>query len=394
MRNNVRKLILGNGLAQFLQFISILILSRIYLPSDFGLLAQVQSIAMVTAILVTLQLHLTIPLCKSATEARASVGNVQTLSIFFFLVFILPAIFLGKVTAFALTLSFFLGLTNTYNSYLVFNGKFGRLSGFYIIRAAWIIVLQIIFALLSISDGLVWATLCGEGFSAGYLRYTQIGISQRIRFNLSEVLDLANKFKTFSVYGTLQEIISVSAFYAPLFLFSAKYGEEIGGQYAMSNRLVWAPVVLLSSSVAQVLYHRFGKEPPTSTNDLKLILPHKTIFIAMMVLCIISFYLHDFYLFLLGPKWGLASQFLPMQLLWGVFFLASTPFRVICRVLHLQKYQLTIDAGMLVLVSLLFLFPHAEPLSKMLGILIIAFFQHALMVGIIWRRVQIEALKV
>ena len=386
MRGHIKKLILGNGIAQALQFLSILVLSRIYLPSDFGLLAQVQSIATIAAIVATLQLHLTIPLNKSADEARVTAENVQTISVVLFTLFFLPALYFGKVLIFSLVLALFLGLTNTYNSYLVFNGSFGRLSGFYITRAVVIIVLQISFAMLSINDGLLWGIIIAEGLAALYLRLTQLGSLRKVRIDPRAALALAKKLKSFSVYGTLQELISVSAFYAPLILFTLKYDEATGGQYAMANRLVWAPVVLLSSSVAQVLYHRFGKVSPTRVSELLEILPRRNVFAAVLAACALSFYMPGTLLYLLGPQWGLASQLLPLQLLWGGFFLLSTPFRVVCRALQMQKYQLTIDACILTLIGLLFALSSMTPLQTMWALVMIALCQNALLAAfVLWR---------
>ncbi|MFP5467295.1 MAG: translocase, partial [Gammaproteobacteria bacterium] len=70
MFQHIKKLLLGNGLAQAIQLLSLLVLSRLYTPSDFGLLAQVQAIATFSTIVATLQVHLAIPLSKSDTEAR------------------------------------------------------------------------------------------------------------------------------------------------------------------------------------------------------------------------------------------------------------------------------------------------------------------------------------
>ena len=386
MLGHIKKLILGNSIAQALQLLSIFILSRIYLPSDFGVLAQVQSIAMMAAIVSTLQLHLTIPFCKSVDEARDTVQSVQTISLALFALLFFPALYFGKIFAFSLILALFLGLTNTYNSYLVFNGKFGRLSGFYIARAVMVISLQICFAMVSINDGLLWGSIIAEGLAALYLRLTQLGSLRNIRIVPRAAIKLATRLKSFSVYGTMQELISVSAFYAPLILFTSKFDKATGGQYAMANRLVWAPVVLLSSSVAQVLYHRFGKVRPTSVTELSEMLPSKLVCAAVLAACALSFYLQGVFLYILGSQWGLASQLLPLQLLWGVFFLVSTPFRVVCRALHMQQYQLTIDAGMLTLTGLLFTLTTMTPLHTMWGLVLIAFCQHALMVGVMWRK--------
>ena len=75
---HVRRLMAGNGLAQALQFLSILLLSRLYAPDDFGLLAQVQSIATFAAIVATLQMHLVVPLSGDGEQARRAAATAQT----------------------------------------------------------------------------------------------------------------------------------------------------------------------------------------------------------------------------------------------------------------------------------------------------------------------------
>lgn len=53
MLKNIGIVATGNIFAQAIQLGALLILSRIYLPDDFGALAQVQSLATILAILAT-----------------------------------------------------------------------------------------------------------------------------------------------------------------------------------------------------------------------------------------------------------------------------------------------------------------------------------------------------
>lgn len=384
MLSNVRKLILGNGTAQGLQLLSLLVLSRIYRPSDFGLLAQVQSIATLACIVATLQLHLTIPLAGTADKARAAAEIVQSICLTVFLMSLPVALYLGKVVTFSVVLALFLGLANTYTSYLVANGSFGRMSKFYITRAVLIIGLQIGFAALSVPDGLLWAVVMAEGLAALYLRLAHLGPLDTIRLEIGKALEMAARLKSFSLYGTTQELMSVCAFYAPLLLFTSKFGESTGGHYAMASRLVWAPVILLSGSMAQVLYHQFGKQPPTSLGSMYQPVFGLRVAVGILATCAAAFGLQNVTLLALGAQWDLASHMLPLHLLWGAAFLLSTPFRVACRVLHLQKYQLTIDAGMLAAIWLLFALSAMTPLLTMRALVAIAAVQNALLAVAVW----------
>jgi O-antigen/teichoic acid export membrane protein len=381
---HIKKLLVGNGLAQALQLVSLLVLSRIYYPSDFGVLAQVQSISTAAVVIATLQLHLTIPLCKNNDEARIASESVQSITFILFLSFLPIAIYLGKVFVFSIFLAFALGLTNNYNSYLVFNGEFGRMSRFYVLRAILIIALQISFAHFSVPDGLLWGTVLAECISAICLRILTLGSLFRIKVDIHKGLEMAFKLKSFSLYGTIQELISVSAFYAPLFLFANKYGESIGGQYAMASRLVWGPVVLISSSLSQVLYHKFGKQTPNEIWSLRYIFFNKTVLFCTIGVCSLSFLSENVFLFMLGSKWGLACKILTLQIIWGGIFLLSVPFRVALRVMLLQKYQLIIDACTLVITAMLFGFINVTPMVMMWVLVMTVLVQNAFLSTIVW----------
>lgn len=388
MREGIKKLMLGNGLAQSLQFFSILILTRIYEPSDFGLLAQIQSIAMIASIIITLQLHLTIPLAENIDGALEKMHMVSGLCISIFLLASLPVVFFGKSAIFALVLSLSLGLTNTFMAFLVYSGNFGMMSFFYVARALIIITMQICLASSDFNNGLVIATLVGEALSALYLGFQTKSCMSIRNLQLTRITYFIFKNKAFSLYGTIQEIISVSAFYAPLLLFSFKFGDDIGGQYAMANRLVWAPVVLISSSLAQVLYHNFGKKKPSKTHEIVALLPNVKISALAFVVVISTFAMVDIFNLILGGQWLLASEFIPLQLVWGLVFLASTPFRVAARVLLLQKQHLIIDFSMVVMTCIIFQLVPLQPKTLMVCLLSIVLVQHSSIVALIFLKIR------
>ena len=389
MLNNIKKLLLGNGLAQAIQFGSILILSRIYYPADFAILTQVQSIATLLAVVATLQMHLSIPISQNRVEVLRVVRVIESFTIGLFVLSLPIAAILGKVYVYALILTLAIAISNTCNSYLVFSGDFNRLSGFYVKRALLIVGVQFGCALLSINDGLLWGGILGEVVTAVYLRYKNFGMGG-ICLRCSSIFETIVRLKSFSLYGTLQELTSVAAFYAPLILFSSVYGSEVGGQYAMVNRLVWAPTILLTSSVAQVLYHQFGKRPPNSddSGSTKYLFLDKRLLVAGILACTASFQLKDVYLYVLGNQWGLASEMLPWGVVWGLVFLISIPFRVAGRVLHLQRYQLLVDSITFTLIVLVFYFSGFEPIAIMRALVAVALLQNSLLAYAVWANIN------
>jgi O-antigen/teichoic acid export membrane protein len=385
VRNSIGKLLLGNSLGQIIQFSSILIFSRLYTPVEFGVLGQVQSCATVAAILCTLQMHLSIPLCKDTPEAKSLVSTIVAVCYAFALIALPFALFSGRVYVYSLFLALFVGLSNTFNGYFVFGGSFGSISRFYVFRSIAIVAVQAALGIANVSDGLVWGALGGEGITAAYLAVVTKNSILPMSRSYSRIAQVVNELQSFALFGTLQELASVSAFYAPLFFFARAYDASVVGQYAMASRLVWAPVILFSGSLAQVLYHEFGKDRSGKQMRLGFLkLPHIGYYPLLLAAPVACYLLRDVVLVALGAKWRGAADMLPLVVAWGAVFVVSTPSRVVCRMLRQQKIHLAIDLAMLGGIALVFLVAGRSPLQAMLGILAVAVVQNLLMIVTAW----------
>lgn len=378
-RGGIKSLILGNGAAQGIQLLSLLILSRIYTPGDFGQLAQVQSLGTLLCAVATLQLHLALPFSASTEQARISVESIQRISFIICLGAGAIAFWINDTYVFAAALALSLSLTNTYSGWLVYSGSFTSLSRFYLIRAGFLVTLQLGLSFSTIPNRLIWATILGELLSAAYLRCRHLGSVFPFGSSFREAFKLAARLRSFSVYGTIQELIAVCAFYAPLVLFAQKFDDAVGGHYALASRLVWAPTVLLSGSLIQVLNHQFGRLRPASIHDIYGSIFGPIHFMLLFLICILSFIFQDLFRVLVGSQWGLASHFFPLHVLWGTIFLLSAPFRAACRALELQRKQLAIDAAVLVTVVIFFSVFDGTPLQFMWMLVLVAFIQNILL---------------
>lgn len=368
----IRKLVSGRAGAQLLQLLSLPFLARVYDPVEFGIQYEVQAVATTIAVVYTLQLHLIIPLEKSSGSAIEATQKVQSLCFTSFLVFCTAAVFAPDNMVWAAVLALFVSLNNTYTSYLVQQGKFSVLSLFFIVRAALIVALQVAFAYLDVPQGLVLAMVIGEGIASVYLWATNIAGAPGKHFVPRAGLRLARSTPSFSIYGTSQELVSVAAFFAPFLLFRHVYGEEIAAQYAMSGRLIWAPVILIGTSISQVIYHEIGKAKEIDTSLLRSVLPHPMHFVALAVICFIAFIGRDVILITLGPAWELSSKLAPLQAIWAVTFLLTIPSRTILRALHLQNIHLVLELVFVLAIASLSLSSNLAPVQMMIAVLGIA----------------------
>lgn len=389
MQKNIVKLIMGKGAGQALQLLSILALSRLYTPAQHGILGQVQSYATVGAVIASLQLHLSLPLSKDGPQAREDLGYVVMVAYLFLGVALPLSLFADAALRPAVAVAFLIALSNTFGSFLVYEGKFGSLSRFYVFRSLTIITVQITLGVYGVDGGLVWGTVMGEAITAVYLAYASGNrIVPRLPPVFAQLAAFLSRRRSFAVYGTLQELVSVLAFYAPLLLYGLYYGDAVAGQYAMGVRLIWAPAVLVSGSLAQVLYHRVGQtDAGLALKPSFLFLPHSAYYVILALAPILCYVAHDAIVFALGPTWGMAAAMMPMMLAWACIFIASTPARVVFRMRNQQKRHLLVDLMSLTVICGLFGLFALAPLQLMAALILVAILQASAIIFLAYRTI-------
>lgn len=340
----IRRLMLGNGVAQVIQFAAIPLLSRLYEPVHFAPLYHAQALATILAIFATLQLHLALPQARDQSEARRWARAVIALC-FLICATVAPLIHIAIGNFWAALLTFCLGATNTVISLRVFQQRFASIAKFQVVRAIIIVTTQAGLQLIFHIDNLLVATVVAEIVVASLFVF-QSGIGWPTKRDIRAGVTLARDRSNFTVFGTLHEAVSSAVFYAPLFLFSVYFGDAVSAQFAMANRLVWAPVVLLSASAAQVTYQRFCQLPPRTVWETLLRYLEESrrhsvwaLLVGIVAIVIAPVAVHV----ALGSAWNIAASMVSPLVMWGLVFIASIPFRSACRALSLQKWQLAIE---------------------------------------------------
>ena len=378
-------LLAGNGIGQIIQFLCIPALTRIYEPNNFGILAQIQSIATAISIIITLQLHHIIPLAKSRETSRNTTIAIAIMVAIIASILLPLVALMQQLGLQSLYLAIILGYTNILISCAIYHGAFRILSSFYTVRSVILLICILVLSFMPLGAGLVSGTLLGETLAAAYLCALLFRSSQwpsisnlMLGKTIRSIKKLIIDNQSFSLYGTVQEFVSVALFYSPVLILSFKYGNVISGQYAMAARLVWAPVVLLSTSYYQVCYHDFSRNRPVLS--FKDFVSKSNLIIAGLILVvstILKIY-PNIVVLIIGREWTVASLMLPILGLWGAVFYLSTPYRVLVRLLKKQRLQLIIDTSFLATLLLLSLFPNISVFQFLQLIAILAVAQNAL----------------
>lgn len=157
--------------------------------------------------------------------------------------------------------------------------------------------------------------VAGELFSAIFILY--LTKSKVKRWSGAKLLNELLKRKAFTVFGTAQELLTVVAYYMPLFFMELKFGGNVSGQYAFASRLVWGPLVVVTASLSQVLIKYFaGEEGLGNFNGIhKLTIKYGIpVMLAFVVVAHVSEYI---FMSFLDEAWTEGSKILALSIIWG-----------------------------------------------------------------------------
>lgn len=383
---NFAALLSGNVVAQIIQLFGVLFFATVYSTIAFGVLGVSQSLAVIMAAVLTLQLHLMVPLAKNKEAAEVLVGDAYVVSVMLFLALLLGLLLFNKENLVSVLLALVLATNNINSSWLIFSSKFNQLSVFFIVRALLIVFFQYILVSAYPQDGLLYGCLLGELLSAFFLFV--LGGRRIIRFSGSGIFNALRARRAFTLYGTIQELVTIAAFYMPLFIFDMKFGSAISGQYAFASRLIWGPLVVVTSSLAQVLTKLYAGESGQGSFHLTHRLALRWLVPVMLVFLAAAYVAWKVSLFWLGDAWAIASEMLGLSIIWGGVFFLSIPYRVMLRVKGLQKYQLMVDAGVMLMYGLLLALPGIEVVFLMVSLVAVSVIQNIALSVIVFRAIK------
>ena len=317
-------------------------------------MGQIISLATVFVITGNLQLHNCLAISKNAEDREDILSSgLGWLTCFSFLVIIIAAI-IPKAFAennFSLEKAVYLGImvwilgtANLTLGYYSGESDFRQAGYFSIKRAFLISSMQLAMALKPIGNGLILGIICGELT----LRVTSVKIIKKLSLkSWHEKLKLnLKKYHDFTLFGTLQEFVSVFVLMLPLFSFGHLHGDEIGGNYVFAYRMTWAPGMLVAASISPIILRHLSSSNKDIAHysDFRLIFEFLLIF-PVGVLCF-NYLLVPIIDWWLASGWNIAVEMMAPLSLWVAAYLSALKTRQLYRVHRLQKWQLLIDAFM------------------------------------------------
>jgi|LakMenE01Jun11ns_1017448.scaffolds.fasta_scaffold9959593_21 O-antigen/teichoic acid export membrane protein len=332
---DVKILIIGTIISQIIAIASITILSRIFTPNDYGLLALFNSILVVTANIVTLSYPIRIILPKKDWEGQQLVlisillsFGVGTILLFFSFLLSNSSLRLGILEgwiSFAIIGGILLSIINTLNYWFNRNSLYKKITYLQIMQSVILTSYSLVMGFLSIVDGLIFAQLFALSTSLIiFIFLSGLKYNKDHFFGLTQI---AKKHKNAPKYLYPGNLLDILTSQLPFLLITLWFTQEMTGYYRMAFSCLNIPAAFFGSAIAQIFYKRFTRAWPDAT-AAKVILKKTWLLlfaIGLPVFLIIAIAGETIFSFGLGSSWKTAGSMASILSFMCLFSLLHSP---------------------------------------------------------------------
>ncbi len=351
----------GAAAGQAIVVVASPVLTRLYSPEDFGVLAVFASLLGILGVVASLRYQLAIPLPKTDEEA----ANISVLSLCIILGMALLAALIvipfrhpiAEVMNVPLLAGYFwllplglllVGTYEVFNYWAIRKKAFGVIAKTKFTQSLGMVGVQV----GGYSLGLV-ALLVGRifGQAAGIVKLGAVVMRSRQSFSTVSFSGLVYSFKryrSFPLISTWSGLSSAGGSQLPPLLIAIMMGPAAAGLYALTSRVLSLPVGVISKSMGDVFY---GEAIEANGNgklgSLVVDIYSKMVFVGLPIGFVIVFAAPEVFRFLFGDSWASAGELASWMVI-GVFFqFVTTPAGKVFLILERHGYALFFQVAFL-----------------------------------------------
>jgi len=385
---NSLTLFTGTTVAQIIPVLISPLLSRLYTPGDFGLLALYMSFASILAVFATGRYEMAIVLPKKDSDAV----NILSLGIIIsgslaLLTGIVVLFFNSEISKLAgsdkigfylyfLPLSiFFLSLYKSLNYWFNRKNKFKEIAKSKVVASSGNSLIAIITGIFKKgSYGLIFGWIAGQFASAVYLTGKFLSKDKIQLRNIKKIklIAILRRYKKFPLFDTWSELLNVLSVQLPIIILSQYYGENITGYYSFAYKILLLPFSLLAFSMGQAFFNK-ANELKQSGKDVAVFtfgVFKKLVLISFFPLVGIAFFGDIIFPIIFGKEWIIAGEYSRIFSLWIFVIFISSPLTNLFAVYERQRTNLIFNFVMFVSRTGLLIFMSERGFDDYLTILV------------------------
>lgn len=360
---NVLTLMTGTTIAQAIPVAISPILTRIYSPEDFGVLALFISVTTILGSIINGRYELAVILPEKDEEARVIVGLCILISLvvsLLLLLFICPfhSLIIEQLNNSTISMwiymiplvVFLIGVFNALNYYYSRKKRFKNIAQANVTRSFGLASGQLLLPMIKEGAfGLVMGRIVST-FIAPFYLWLKIS-DDAILFNRKKMRIAAKRYIDFPKYAMWAGLFNNLALYFNNLLIPAVYSTSILGYYALLNRVLAMPFNLIGNSVGQVFFKEISDVKNANQDASKIVwkIVKKLGAISLLGFGLLFFIAEDLFAFVFGEEWRIsgiyAKHLIPMFM---IKFVVS-PITIVHSVFEKLKLSLLLQTIMFVI---------------------------------------------
>ena len=339
LKRNIVILMGGTAFSQLLLLISAPLLTRLYTPENFGVLAVYVSLLSILLTICALCYERAIPLA----EDDVTVVHLQVLcllilgglSVLTFLVLIGLRSKIVQWTKSPEELRFYLlflpisllggGVYQILSFVAVRRQNFKQLAASRMFQSAGQIGVQLGFGVSHLGlSGLISGDVVGRAVSSTAMIKQEIQRQRvlQIAITWEQILQAAKRYRRFPQFSMGSALLNSLGIYFPPFLLALLYGMQVVGWYSLGQRIIALPMLLVGNSVGQVYFGeaaRLRQENPPALLDLFFKTTRRLLILGILPILFLGLFSPFLFGILFGANWETAGRY--VQLLAPMFLL-------------------------------------------------------------------------
>ncbi len=323
---NVLLLASGTIIGQLIIILTSPLLTRLYSPDEFGILAIYTSILNIIVIVSSLRYELAIPLPKKESQAKVIFSMTFQINIIASIIVLILGLSLSEsisnwtnspeIKNYLWLLSIGVLLLGTYkalNYWAIRQRKYKIITKTKILQSLTSTVTQVLSGIFGVGAiGLIIGQILGQSTGITSLsRKSGLGKSIfKIKKDLSEKTRLLKEHRAFALLDTPASLLNVVSLELPQILFASAFSPKIAGYYLLSQKVLGAPLRVIGQSISHVLYGDISehlKNGVLSKITIKIIMILAGITIIPTI--VLYFFGADLFVLIFGQQWYEAGRF-------------------------------------------------------------------------------------
>jgi len=322
---NVLTLMTGTTIAQAIPIAISPILTRLYTPKDFGVLALFVAITSIFGSISNGRYELAIMLPKKDEDAinilaLGFIINIMLSLILLIIVFIfhnrlLELLSNKNISPWLYFVPFSVFLMGCFNLLNYFNNRkklYKDLAQANVIKSISMAIVQLSFGFFKTGAfGLISGQLASQIFSNTKLFFNIKKRGLFVNITKLKIIALGKKYKDFPKFSMWAVLANALSQNLTNILISSFYSIKTLGFYSLAQRILGMPSSLIGNSIGQVFFQEATKEKQSSGKAIKTFNTtfKKLLLIAIPFFGILYFIIEDLFSFVFGEEWRIAGKY-------------------------------------------------------------------------------------